>query len=140
MGAKHNVYSSDELGRPSGLKRIHIVDSRVLIMGVTFKENCPDVRNTRVVDIIDAFNQYHSSIDVWDPWVSDDDGQRLSSRYGLNFIKQPDAGSYDAIVLCVAHREFVALKPEEVRAFGKEKSVVYDVKGIFQAEEVDSRL
>ncbi|MBT8139104.1 MAG: nucleotide sugar dehydrogenase [Gammaproteobacteria bacterium] len=118
-------------------KRIHIVDSKILIMGLTFKENCPDVRNTRVVDIINAFGDYHVRIDVWDPWVSHSDTVRLNE---INVVDQPAVGEYDAVILCVAHEQFKKLGIDEVRSFAKPTAVIYDVKANFNYAEVDGRL
>ena len=121
-------------------KRIHVVDARVLIMGVTFKENCPDIRNTRVVDIIAAFRQYNAEIDVWDPWVSAVDAEKISSRYGVTMVDNPASDYYDAALVCVAHKEFESMDIQQVRSLCKEKNVIYDVKGVFEVDEVDSRL
>lgn len=121
-------------------KRIHIVDSKILIMGVTFKENCPDVRNTRVVDIVDAFRQYHASIDIWDPWVSDTDAKQLAEKYSLNMVSEPAVGVYDATVVCVAHKEFMAMDIADIRSLNKKNNVIYDVKCVFDVNEVDNRL
>lgn len=121
-------------------KRIHILGSRILLMGVAFKENCPDVRNTRVVDIIDEFSQYHVQIDVWDPWVSNDDALSLSEKHNIDFVSMSETEIYDAIVLCVAHEEFRSLDIAQLRKYCKQDHVIYDVKGVFAASEVDNRL
>lgn len=116
----------------------HVAKSRVLVLGLAFKENCPDIRNTRVVDVIEALESYGSAVDVWDPWVGTEahgeveDGQLLSGA--------PDAGSYDAIVLAVPHREFLELGAEGIRAFGREGAVLVDVKAVLPRGTADVRL
>ena len=112
-------------------KRIHIIDSRVLIMGLAFKENCSDSRNSRVVDIIDTLQSYHSHIDVYDPWV-DDESELL--------ISEPEENSYDAVVIAVAHDQFKELGIAGIRKFAKDKSAIFDVKHIFNSKEVDGSL
>jgi UDP-N-acetyl-D-galactosamine dehydrogenase len=111
--------------------------SRVLILGLTFKENCPDLRNTGVVDIIEELSDYGIPCDVWDPWVDPAEAHR---EYGITPIPEPAEGAYDAIVLAVAHRQFAELGSVRVRAFGKPGAVLYDVKHLFPAVSVDGRL
>lgn len=111
-------------------KRIHVVDSRILIMGLTFKENCPDLRNTRVVDIIASLKEFNVRVDVYDPWV---DRGEAHEEYGLELVEEPAKGSYDAIVLTVAHRQFQEMGLERIHAFGKRECVVFDVKYLFPA-------
>ena len=118
-------------------KRIHVAGSNVLVMGLTFKENCPDLRNTRVVDVIEELKGYHANVDVYDPWV---DAQEAQHEYGLTPIKEPKPGHYDAIILAVSHRQFLALGTAKIRAFGKPDSVLFDVKYVLPAAEVDGRL
>ena len=119
-------------------KRINPVGARVLVLGFAFKENCPDLRNTRVVDIVNALSRYNCDVDVYDPWV---DAAEAQHEYGLRPIDHPPPGSYDAIVLAVAHDEFRSLGGEGVRAFGKPGgSVVFDVKQVLPREAVDGRL
>ncbi|MET0092532.1 MAG: UDP binding domain-containing protein, partial [Sedimenticola sp.] len=107
------------------------------ILGLTFKENCPDLRNTRIVDIIEEFNSYNAAVDVYDPWVNH---QEAEEEYGITPIEKPQPGTYDAVVMAVAHREFVEMGSEAIRALGKEGAVLYDVKSLFPASEVDGRL
>ncbi|QDV26124.1 Vi polysaccharide biosynthesis UDP-N-acetylglucosamine C-6 dehydrogenase TviB [Aureliella helgolandensis] len=118
-------------------RRIHIEDANVLIMGLTFKENCPDLRNTRVVDLVREFRDYGANVDVYDPWV---DGQAAEHEYGITPIETPPAGKYDAIVLAVAHREFCEMGVERIRQLGRRDSVLYDLKSILPREGVDGRL
>ena len=118
-------------------KRIHVVDARVLVMGLAFKENCPDVRNTRVIDVIKSLQAYHADVDVWDPWVDADDAMR---QYGIELIQSPNNGVYDAIILCVAHKQFIEISGADIGALGKSNNVLYDVKGVLDKALVDGRL
>ncbi len=117
--------------------RIHAVDARVLILGFTFKENCPDLRNTRVIDIIKEFNDYHANVDVYDPWVNADD---LEHEYGIRPIDTLENGQYDAIVLAVAHDQFKDMSIDDIHALGRTNHILFDVKNILPAERVDGRL
>ena len=117
--------------------RMHVVDSNILIMGLTFKENCPDLRNTRVVDIIAEFKTYHANIDVFDPWV---DPREAREEYGIEPIREVKPGTYDAIVLAVGHDQFKSMSVDDIRRLGKADSVLYDIKGILPKDEVDGRL
>ena len=117
--------------------RIHVNDSKILMMGLAFKENCPDLRNTRVVDMIEELENFGATVDVYDPWVDSDEAQR---EYGITPVKIPEKGSYDAIILAVGHDEFKRMSVDDVRAYGKEKHVLYDIKYIFDTNSVDGRL
>ena len=117
-------------------KGINPVRARILVLGLAFKENCPDVRNTRVVDIVDALRDYNADVDVCDPWV---DAGEARAEYGLDLVS-PARGAYDAIVLAVAHDSFRELGGEGVRAYGKPACVVYDVKSVLPRGLVDGRL
>ncbi|VAW68311.1 UDP-N-acetyl-D-glucosamine 6-dehydrogenase [hydrothermal vent metagenome] len=118
-------------------RRIHVVDSRILILGLTFKENCPDLRNTRVVDIISEFESYHANVDVYDPWV---DAAEAKHEYGLDMISEPTAGTYDAIILTVGHHQFIEMGVDKIRNFGKSDNILYDVKYALPKDKVDARL
>lgn len=118
-------------------RKIQPSDSRVLILGLTFKENCPDVRNTRVVDIVSELSSYGAAVDVHDPWV---DAAEARREYGINPIEEPKAGEYDAVVLAVAHDQFRSLGERGIRAFGKPASLIYDIKYVLPAGAVDDRL
>jgi len=111
--------------------------SRVLVLGLTFKENCPDLRNTRVVDIVKELSDYGIGCDVYDPWV---DAAQAEAEYGIRPIGEPIRGTYDAIILAVAHRQFREMGVEQVRAFGRPGTVLYDVRQLFPANMVDGRL
>lgn len=117
--------------------RIEVVNSSILILGLAFKENCPDLRNTRVVDITSELEKYNANIDIYDPWV---DHLEASQEYGIRPVEIPKMGDYDAIVIAVGHDEYIELGAERIRGFGKEKHILFDVKGLFPAEQVDARL
>ena len=118
-------------------KRIHVQGARILIMGLTFKENCPDLRNTRVVDIVEELKEYGIQVDVYDPWV---DAKEAEHEYGITPVTQPETGAYDAMVLAVSHNEFKEMGAEKIRALGKTGHVLYDLKYLLTAEESDIRL
>lgn len=118
-------------------KRIHINGAKILMMGLTFKENCPDLRNTRVTDMLEEFSKYGSTVDVHDPWV---DAQEAKEEYGITLVEEPKVKQYDAMILAVSHDQFVAMGEEKIRAYGKEAHVLYDIKYILSANDVDGRL
>ncbi len=117
--------------------RIPAVDAKILILGFTFKENCPDLRNTRVIDIIEEFSEYHAGVDVYDPWVNADE---LEHEYGIRPIDTLKNGTYDAIVLTVAHDQFKDMGIDAIHALGKANHILFDVKNILPVEQVDGRL
>ena len=112
-------------------------DARVLIMGLTFKENCPDVRNTKIVDVVRGLEQLGARVDVYDPWANPDEAEH---EYGLRPVQKLRNGAYDAVVMGVAHQQFRDLGIAKVRALAKKKHVLYDIKYVFAASEVDGRL
>ena len=130
-------YIAGQVVRLMVRKGINPVHARILVLGLAFKENCPDLRNTRVVDIVQALRGYNTEVDVFDPWV---DATEAKHEYGLDLIDAPAAGSYDGIVVAVGHRQFAALGSAGIRAFGKPSSVLYDVKYVLPRNEVDGRL
>jgi UDP-N-acetyl-D-galactosamine dehydrogenase len=111
--------------------------ARVLVMGLAFKENCPDLRNTRVIDIVRELQSYDAQVDIWDPWIDPEHARR---EYDLDLVEAPQPGSYDGIVLAVAHAQFAQLGPEGVRRFGGEDAVVFDVKSTLPKAASDLRL
>ncbi len=119
------------------LKNIYTKDANVLIMGLTFKENCPDLRNTKVVDLVYGFERYECNVDVFDPWA---DPIQSIKEYGVKTINEPIFKKYDAIILAVAHDEFTKLSVKEIKSYGKKKHVLYDIKYILNEQEVDGRL
>ena len=118
-------------------RRIHVVGANILVLGLAFKENCPDLRNTRVVDIVQELTHYHANVDVYDPWV---DKTEADHEYGIIPIEMPSEGHYDAIILAVAHDQFIELGSDAIRRFGKNDHVLYDIKSILPKESVDARL
>ncbi len=118
-------------------KRIHIVDSNILILGLTFKENCPDIRNTRVVDVVQELQNYHANVDIYDPWASADE---VKHEYGLALTDTLKNNHYDGIIITVAHDEFKTMGASAIRALGKSNSVIFDVKYVLDKSEVDDRL
>ncbi len=118
-------------------KRIHVADANILILGLTFKENCPDLRNTRVTDIIDELSSYGANIEVHDPWADQEEAERL---YGVTMIENLPLNHYDAVVLAVAHREFQEFSREDFRRMCRRLSVIYDVKHVLPAELSDGCL
>ncbi len=132
MGA----YVAEQVIKLMVRKGINPVGARVLVLGLAFKENCPDLRNTRVVDIIGSFRNYRMSVDVWDPLVNEEEAL---AEYDVS-LREPEPGAYDAIVLSVSHDAFRRLAASGIRAFGKSKFVLYDVKNVLARTEVDGRL
>ncbi len=116
---------------------IPVAGGRVLVLGLTFKENCPDLRNTRVVDVIKELASYGAQVEVHDPWV---DLAEAQQAYGVELIGEPEEGAYDAVILAVAHHQFVEMGGEAIRALGKEASVLFDIKSILPTDQVDGRL
>lgn len=118
-------------------KRIQVEGAKVLVLGLSFKENCPDVRNTKVIDIVHELCEYNIEVDVYDPWI---DAIEAKREYGITPITQPVANQYDAIILAVAHEQFVEMGVEVMRAFGRNNHVLYDLKYLFSKEDTDMRL
>ncbi len=118
-------------------KRIHISESKILMMGLTFKENCPDLRNTRVTDIIEELSEYGANIDVYDPWV---DKAEAKHEYNISPIEAPEKEAYDAIIIAVSHTEFLELGADAIHSYGKANHVLYDIKYLLDVADVDGRL
>ena len=129
-------YVVSELVKSMLKKRIHIEGANVLVMGLTFKENCPDLRNTKVVDIVSELREYNINVDIVDPWCSNTEAQH---EYGLT-LTAPKTNQYDAIIMAVGHNEFKAMGAEAIRKLGKEKHVLYDLKYVLDKSDVDMRL
>ena len=130
-------FVADTLVREMLKRRLPVNGARVLVLGLTFKENCPDLRNTRVVDVIAALEDYGVEVDVFDPWA---DGAQAHEEYGIDLVKAPEPGAYDAIIGAVAHREFASMSAGDLSALGKDGSIIYDLKAVLPAEIVDLRL
>lgn len=133
MGA----YVVSQLVKAMLKQRIHVDGARVLIMGLAFKENCPDLRNTRIVDIVRELSEYNIAVDVYDPWVSAGEAEH---EYGIKPIDAPIENTYDAVVLAVAHNEFRSMGVAKIRALGKSKHVLYDLKYLLERGQSDIRL
>jgi UDP-N-acetyl-D-galactosamine dehydrogenase len=133
MGA----YVVTQLVKAMTKQRIQVEGARVLIMGLTFKENCPDLRNSRVVDIVKELSEYNCVADVYDPWARAADAH---FEYGLMPVIEPEIGVYDAIILAVAHHQFKSMGPKKIRLLGKPKHVLYDLKYLLPASDSDLRL
>ncbi|WP_133477760.1 nucleotide sugar dehydrogenase [Cognatilysobacter segetis] len=111
--------------------------ARILILGLTFKENCADLRNTRVVDVARHFTEYGAKVDIHDPWA---DAHEAFGEYGISLVAEPPTGAYDAVILAVAHRQFAELGAEGARAYGKPGALLYDIKSLYPRDAVDGRL
>lgn len=132
------AYVADETVRLMLQKRKPVVDGRVLILGLTFKENCPDVRNTKVVDIAKRMQSYGIDVDIYDPWA---DAAEAAEEYGLQCLdKLPADGRYSAIIVAVGHSQFLEMGPQGIKALGESGAVIFDVKGILPVDDVDARL
>lgn len=118
-------------------KKVHVVDAKVLILGFTFKENCPDIRNTRVIDIVKEFANYHAQVDIYDPWV---DLGEANEEYDASFVSELPSTKYDAIILAVNHDEFKSMGADKIHALGKDNHVLFDVKNVLPKDQADGRL
>ncbi len=130
MGA----YVVAQLVKAMTKKRIQVEGAKVLVMGLAFKENCPDLRNTRVVDIVSELKDYNCEVDVYDPWV---DAREAQQEYGISPVAEPQATIYDAILIAVAHRQFKDMGSKAIRALGNRNAVLYDLKYVLMAHESD---
>ena len=133
MGA----YVVSQLVKSMLKKRIQVDGARVLILGLTFKEDCPDLRNTKVVDIVSELSDYGINVDCYDPWINAADAEH---EYNITPVSVPDQGAYDAVIVAVAHKQFKEMGAEGIRAFGKPEHVLYDLKYILPADAADLRL
>lgn len=130
-------YVVSQLVKSMTKRRIQVQGSRVLVMGLAFKENCPDLRNTRIVDIVHELGEYSIQVDVCDPWV---DPQEAIHEYGIELVPEPANGTYDGIILAVSHHQFVEMGAAAIHALGKPDHVLYDLKYVLTADESDLRL
>lgn len=133
MGA----YVATQLVKAMVKKKIQVEGAKVLILGLSFKENCPDIRNTRIIDIVDELQDYHIEVDVYDPWV---DASEVQQEYGIVVKTEPEVGQYDGIILAVAHDQFKSMTADSIRALAKKEHVLYDLKYVLDAEKSDIRL
>ena len=132
-----SLYVSSQIIKKMLSKGVQPMGARVLMLGLAFKENCPDVRNTKVVDIITELVAYGMQVDVHDPWV---DAEQAKREYDLDLVDAPETGAYDVVIIAVAHDEFRAMGADGIRGFGKDKSMLYDIKYVLPPELVDDRL
>ena len=130
-------YIAQELVKTMIRREIQVRGARVLVMGLTFKENCPDLRNTRVIDIVRELDEYGAAVEVYEPWASPEEAAR---EYGVTLVKDLEQGAYDAVVLAVAHTEFREMGAKAIRALGKPGAVLYDVKAMLPQGAADLRL
>ena len=130
-------YVANEIITLMTKKRIQVVDSNILVMGLTFKEDCPDIRNTRVVDVVQELSGFHCNVDVYEPWI---DKQESIRDYEITLVEQLEPGKYDAVIIAVAHHQFKSMGITAIRALGKKNHVLYDIKYILPTENVDGRL
>ena len=130
-------YVANEVSKLMTKKHIHVADSNILIMGLTFKENCPDLRNTRIVDMVHEFKKFNCNVDVYDPWVNKDEALK---EYDINPIDNPVENKYDAVVIAVAHDKFQELSFDQIKSYCKENYVLYDIKHLLESNQVDGRL
>ncbi|MDB0042001.1 Vi polysaccharide biosynthesis UDP-N-acetylglucosamine C-6 dehydrogenase TviB [Gammaproteobacteria bacterium] len=130
-------FVSSQLVKLLAKKNIKINSSKILILGLSFKEDCPDIRNTKVTDIIEELLEYNCKVSVYDPWVNKLEAKK---EYGINLLDKIEDNEYDAIIIAVAHKEFKKMGIKKIRALGKSKHVVYDLKYLFSATQVDQRL
>jgi UDP-N-acetyl-D-galactosamine dehydrogenase len=132
------LYVATEVIRLMVKRGMSVPKSRILVLGITFKENCPDVRTTRVVDVVQELKSYGATVDVYDPWA---DAHGVKHEYGIDILKQPPAaGQYDGIVVAVAHHQFRDMSPAAIHAWGRDGHVLYDIKSLLPADQVDARL
>ena len=127
----------DQLKNTMQEKNIKLEESKILIMGLAFKENCPDIRNTKVIDIVEKLQEKKATVDVHDPWVNTEEAK---AEYGIELVEFPKSEQYDAIIIAVSHHQFEEQGIESIRSFGKKNHVLYDVKYLFQSQESDIRL
>ena len=131
------VYVAGQLFKEMLKRRVQVVGARVLVLGLTFKENCPDLRNTRVIDVVRELQDYEIQVDVHDPWVNGDQAQH---EFGLDLVQKPLDHTYDGIILAVAHDEFKEMGAKAIRKLGKDNHVLYDLKNVFDLQESDLKL
>jgi UDP-N-acetyl-D-galactosamine dehydrogenase len=131
------IYVASQVIKAMIAKGLQPGAARILVLGLTFKENCPDVRNTKVVDVVAELASYGGKVDVHDPWV---DAAEAREEYGLDLVAEPEKGAYDVVIIAVGHKQFKALGADGIRAYGRDTSVIYDVKYVLSPDQVDDRL
>ena len=131
------IYVAGQIVKLMTMKKLQVADSRILVLGLAFKENCSDLRNTRVVDLVSELRVYNAVVDVHDPWV---DEAEAKAEYGIDLVASPPPGEYDAVVIAVAHDIFRAKGAAGLRGYCKAGGILYDVKYLLPAQAVDARL
>ena len=131
------LYVTDTVIKLMTRKRIHVVDSNVLVMGLAFKENCPDIRNTRVIDIVRELQNYSAHVDIYDPWVNPAEADH---EYGVTTLRDVPSKQYDAVIVAVAHQQFVEMGVEGIRRLQKPQSVLFDIKDVLPRGTADATL
>nr|WP_137676978.1 nucleotide sugar dehydrogenase [Parerythrobacter lutipelagi] len=133
-----STYLADRVVHLMLKRRIAVADARVLVMGLTFKENCPDLRNSKVAGVIDRLQEFNAEVDVWDPWI---DAAEAEREFGIRPLAEaPAEGTYDAVILAVGHHQFAEMGAKQVRTLHKDTGVFFDAKGLFGRDESDGRL
>jgi UDP-N-acetyl-D-galactosamine dehydrogenase len=130
-------YVADQISKLMTQKRIHVVDSNILIMGFTFKENCTDIRNTRIIDLVKRFQNLNCNVEVFDPWANEEE---VLNEYNISILKTLKNNRYDAIIIAVSHDKIINMGVDKIRKLGKKNHILYDAKYVFPANEVDGRL
>jgi UDP-N-acetyl-D-glucosamine/UDP-N-acetyl-D-galactosamine dehydrogenase len=131
------LFVVSEVVKLMAVKGINIVNSKILMLGLTFKENCPDLRNTRVIEMVNELITYNALVDIYDPWVNKAEAKH---EYGIDVIDKPKAGFYDAIIIAVSHDEFKKIGAQGIKALGKDNHIIYDIKYLLSSDQVDGRL
>ena len=137
INSRMGLHVAHQVMRLMANKRLHVVDSKILVLGLSFKENCPDLRNTRVIDIIHELQAAHAQVDVYDPCV---DAEEARKMFQIDLVSAPATNSYDAIVLAVGHSHFIEMGTAAICEFGKQNSVIFDTKSVLDSSRVDGRL
>ncbi len=133
-----SAYVADRIVHLMLNKRVDVVDAKVLVLGLTFKENCPDLRNSKVAGVVERLREFNVQVDAYDPWIN---AEEAEAEFGLRPLAEaPSNGTYDAVVLAVGHHQFEEMGAEAIRALGKNRSVFFDAKGLFPKDASDGRL
>ena len=130
-------YIVKEVIKLMSVNDIGLLNAEILILGFTFKENCTDIRNTRVIDLVQGFYEVNCNVNVYDPWANSDE---VKNEYNIELLENLNEGLYDVIILGVAHDEFKKIGVQKIKNLGKDNHVIYDLKHIFDSKEVDGRL
>ena len=132
-----STYVTSQLIKTMIKKKIQVENSKILVMGFAFKENCPDLRNTKVIDVINELNEYNCEVDVYDPWIN---ALEAEDEYKISTISKPKINSYDAVIIAVSHQQFLDMPAKKIRSFCKNNSVLFDLKYVLNTNDSDLRL